>query len=247
MPAFIDTHIHIYDSYNIPLLLQSFRDNVIRAKTSVGVMILTERYGVNYFEKLRNKEGLPDNVEVIPSDETSYILRAQKQPDIIVMAGRQIACKERIEVLALGTSTQISDGISIHDAIDSINAISATPVLAWGVGKWLFNRANIIKSIISDYNAQALLIGDSALRPTFWNTPSLMQKAINSGFTVIAGSDPLPSSDQALRAGQYGELFSGFFDLNQPLTQQVLNALKSKQTSHFGRRSNVIEFLKNLH
>lgn len=245
MAILIDTHIHIYDSYATEILFQAFRDNTIRAKANMGAMILVEREGVDYFSKLKADEGIPPNSKIIESDATSFIIRTPSLPDIIIVAGRQIACKEKIEVLAYGTQLPIPDGTPIRETINQILAAGAKPVLAWGVGKWLFKREKIVKSLLNEYTPEQLMIGDSALRPTIWAEPLLMRSARKNGFTILAGSDPLPPSDQALRAGQYAERYDKNIDTSKPITQQLLDILCNKQTNVFGRRSNLKEFLRN--
>ena len=89
------------------------------------------------------------------------------------------------------------------------------------------------------------MIGDSALRPTFWAEPIVMRSARKRGFTILAGSDTLPPSDQALRAGQYAERYGKNIDTTQPITDQILAILCNKQTVKFGRRSTLKEFLNN--
>lgn len=245
MAILIDTHIHIYDSYATEILFQAFRDNTIRAKANMGAMILVEREGVNYFAKLKAGEGIPPNSSIIESDETSYIIHTPSLPDIIIIAGRQIACKEKIEILAYGTQIDIPDGTPIRDTIDQILTVGGKPVLAWGVGKWLFKREKIVKDLLKEYSPEQLLIGDSALRPTIWAEPLIMKGARKNGFTVLAGSDPLPPSDQALRAGQYAERYDKNIDTTMPITPQIIKLLSEKETTVFGRRSNLKEFINN--
>lgn len=245
MAILIDTHIHIYDNYATDILFQAFRDNVIRSKSNMGAMLLVEREGVNYFSKLKNGECLPANSTVIESDPHSFIIKTPSLPDIIVIAGRQIACKEKVEVLAYGTQVSIPDGTPIRDAINQIIAANGKPILAWGVGKWLFKREKLVKDLLKEHSPEQLLIGDSALRPTFWAEPIVMRSARRRGFTILAGSDTLPPSDQALRAGQYAERYDKNIDTAQPITDQILSILCNKQTVKFGRRSTLKEFLNN--
>lgn len=245
MAILIDTHIHIHDSYATEILFQAFRDNTIRAKANMGAMILVEQEGVDYFSKLKASEGLPPNSTIIESDDTSFIIRTPSLPDIVILAGRQIKCKEDIEILAYGTQVAIPDGTPIREAINNILAAGAKPVIAWGVGKWLFKRKKLVKTLLEEFSPEQLLIGDSALRPTFWGEPSIIRVARKNGFTILAGSDTLAPSDQALRAGQYAERFDKNIDTTKPVTQQLLDILCNKQTKVFGRRSNLKEFIRN--
>jgi hypothetical protein len=245
MAILIDTHIHIYDSYKTEILFNAFRDNTIRAKANIGAMMLVEREGVDYFSKLKSGEGTPANSSIIESDSTSFIIRTPSLPDIIVIAGKQIVCKEKVEILAYGTHIEIPDGTPIRETINRVIEAGGKPVIAWGVGKWLFKREKLVKALLKEYSPKQLLIGDSALRPTIWTEPLIMRSARKNGFTVLAGSDTLPPSDQALRAGQYAERYDKNIDLSQPITPQLLQILCEKETMVFGRRSTLKEFLNN--
>lgn len=245
MPILIDTHIHIYESYTPEILFQAFRDNTIRAKSNVGAMVLVEQEGSNFFSKLKSGEGLPPNSSIIESDSTSFIIHTPSLPNIIIVAGRQITTKEKIEVLAFGTQVGIPDGTPIRDTINQILAAEGVPVIAWGASQWLFKRRKLINQLLKEYTPNQLIIGDSALRPTFWREPCIMRNARKNGFTILAGSDLLSTSDQALRAGQYAERYDKNIDLTQPITPQLTKLLCEKQTTVFGRRSTLKEFLRN--
>ena len=67
---------------------------------------------------------------------------------VLVIAGRQIVSAERIEVLALGTRTQIPDGQPLAATIDAVRADGALAVLPWGFGKWWGARGRMVDAYL---------------------------------------------------------------------------------------------------
>lgn len=247
MPILIDTHVHIYPSYDAGAMLTIFRKRIADAGASCGAMMLAERNGVDFFEKWSLGEGLPEDEKVRRSDDASIVLQKADAPDVIVVAGRQIACAERIEVLALATRAQFADGIPIRRAIAEAEAARAVPVLAWGVGKWMFKRAGIARSVIDGVQGDQLLLGDSSLRPVFWPEPAAMAYAKTFGIRTVAGSDPLPPKREETRVGQYAELAeSPGIEFDLPLTEQISLILRSGFLKRTGRRAGLAEFITRM-
>lgn len=247
MPILIDSHVHIYPHYDASALLDVFHRRTRTAGASCGIMMLAEREGTEVFSSWANGNTLPEGYTVTQSDATSIILRKMERPTIVVVAGRQIACAERIEILALATKTTFHDGTPAKAAVAEVIAAGAIPVLAWGVGKWLFKRAEVVESLLQSYDGDQLLIGDPSLRPVFWPTPHLMAKAAACGHRVLAGSDPLPPKSEATRVGQYAELApDAFLDLSAPLTPQIVSILTTHPLTRIGRRAGLIEFLRRM-
>jgi len=106
-------------------------------------------------------------------------------------------------------------------AKDVINAVSDTggvPVLSWAPGKWLFKRKYIVRELIDCFSPSQMLIGDTTLRPALWMEPSLMRRAAEKGFSVLAGSDPLPFIGEEKYLGIYGSIINGPFDIDKPIS-----------------------------
>ncbi len=247
MPILIDSHVHIYPHYDTRALLDAFHRRTREAGASIGVMMLAEREGTDVFSSWASGEKLPEGYSLAKSDNTSIILSKADRPNIVVVAGRQIACAERIEILALATRACFHDGMLIKNAVDEVIAAGAIPVLAWGVGKWLLKRADIVASLLDSFEPEQLLIGDPSLRPVFWPTPHLMAKAAADGHRVIAGSDPLPPKSEATRVGQYADLApDAFLDISAPLTPQLVSILTTHSLTRIGRRAGLIEFLRRM-
>ena len=219
MKIFIDSHVHIYPHYDIALMRGAFAARTKAHGADLGVMMVAQRSGA----------------------------AAPHPPGDGIVYGRQIACAERIEILALGTGAPFEDGIPARDAIRLAQDAGALPVLAWGVGKWMFAREKTVENLLASFKPAELLIGDSSLRPVFWPEPRLMKQARESGFRVIHGSDPLPPKSEQTRAGQYGDLAddSGF-DPSAPVVPQILRILRESPIRTVGRRAGPLQFARRM-
>ena len=163
-----------------------------------------------------------------------------------VVAGRQIACAERVEILALGTRATFRDGLPASDAVAAALDAGALPVLAWGVGKWLGARARLVESLLRRWPAEDLALGDTSLRPVFWPTPGPMAQAPTLGRRVLHGSDPLPPAFEESRAGQYGDLADDVLPPDRPLAAKLLSVLRDDDLRPAGRRAGPFQFLRRM-
>lgn len=246
MSTLLDAHVHIYPQYNPDTLLTAFRTRVTRTGASCGVIMLAEREGTDVFAAWAKGEKIPADTTVSQSDASTFVLHKPGQPDVIVVSGRQIACAERVEILALATRATFHDGMNAEDSVSAALSAGAIPVLAWGVGKWLFKRASVVEALLAKFADDKLVVGDSSLRPVFWPTPAPMSRAESLGHRVLAGSDPLPPRHEETRAGQYADLADADLDLTAPLTPQIVSLLKGGKLKHVGHRAGLFEFLRRM-
>lgn len=246
MPLFIDSHVHVYPSYRADRMLAAFRKAVRRHGAETGVMMLVEREGTDVFAEWAEGRGLPAGVAVSRREEAAFLLRTPGEPDVAVVSGRQIACSERVEILALGTRATFRDGMAADDAVAAARDADALPVLAWGVGKWLFSRAKVVDSLLRHWPAEELAVGDTSLRPVFWPTPGPMAQAPTLGRRVLHGSDPLPPAFEETRAGQWGDLAEAALSEDLPLRSRILSVLRDDDLRPVGRRSGPLQFLRRM-
>ena len=246
MSILIDSHVHFYPRYDAPAALGAFAARVRAAGADCGVMMLAEREGADQFA--RWADGAPPaGWSAVVADATAIVLRQPGQPGIVAVSGRQIACAERVEILALATRAAFRDGIPAREAVAESLAAGALPVLAWGVGKWLFSRARSVSDLLDAFPGAALPIADPSLRPVFWPTPRLMARAVAEGRRVLAGSDPLPPAGEATRIGQYADLAeTAALDFAAPPTPQIVALLRAAPLRHVGRRAGALEFLRRM-
>lgn len=164
---------------------------------------------------------------------------------ITILPARQIAAKERIEILGFFGETPVPDGLPLVETIKRVRDASMTPAIAWGLGKWLGNRGKIVSDVIESAT-EPILVADSALRPTFWCEP-LYKVAKTKGIRFLYGSDPLPKNGDEIQAGRYAMTVDAELDTSAP-APSLLAALKDSNVaiSPVGRRYGLIETIKHM-
>lgn len=201
---FLDAHVHCYPEYDLDLLFDSFIGNAHRlapSESSFGMIVLLRDFQPS-LESLFPSERLHQWKITPPSSENFAATASNGSFSIALYPARQIAARERIELLALFGETCIPDGLSLLETTRQIRTANLTPVIAWGKGKWLFKRAGIVRKWLTSEstNSPAPFVGDSGLRPRFWLEP-LFWYASYLGLKILRGSDPLPKPNQEQRAG----------------------------------------------
>ena len=222
MKIVADTHVHIYPCYDIEHFSTIFERNLKSVGTGQTIRLgfMTERYDCSFFDDV--KDGKMDlsmscgDIKMGP-DESSLIRDNGSGEKCILLPGRQVVAKERIEILALATTAKIPDGMLAIDTVTMILDNGGVPVVAWAPGKWFGARGEVVKNLLDSFDPTKLLIGDSSMRPTIWAEPFIMRDARKRGFRIIAGSDPLPFAGEEKIAGTYCSVFDAQFDIAYPL------------------------------
>jgi hypothetical protein len=249
MPLLADTHVHLYPVHDADRLLGGALDRLrgqYRGEAAC-VVALTERHDCRAFRDLRDGRLKPASFTVTPAGPHALTLRRADGRALHIIAGRQVAARERLEILALGVDAEIPDGEPIRDTIRRTRDAGALPVLAWAPGKWLFKRGKIVAALLDESAPGTLLIGDTALRPTLWVTPELMSYASLKGLKVIAGSDPLPAAGEEHVAGTHASFFEAAFDEADPAGsfRRILLDPKARPLT-VGRRGSVMAVWSRL-
>ncbi len=246
-----DTHLHLYPHYDFEQALQGC---VLRlaglAPDATCVGFLAERSGCSVFSSLMQKEcnGIVGDVSVAPTtDGHCLVVHGFNTPPLYLCPGRQIVTEERIEVLCLTVDAEIPDGLPAELAVQRIREVGGVPVLTWAVGKWLFRRARVVRDLLARFGPDELLVGDSAMRPTFWATPLPMRFARRHGYRVLAGSDPLAAAGEEQVMGSYASLMHAEFDpkcVRASLRSALLHPEGEIQS--VGVRSGLVTFIRRM-
>ncbi len=206
---FLDAHIHCYKEYDLDLLFDTFSKKAEKfaPPSADKAMVLLLRSFQPSLKVLFSEHAIKEWRIEFPESTGKCAYAVKGEEKIAIFPARQVAAKERIELLGFFGEEEISDGKPIFETACELRAKGFDPVIAWGKGKWLFKRAAIIKSLIK---AEAKkeprpFIGDSALRPLFWIEP-LYKMARRYGLSFTYGSDPLPGAGNETKAGNYGML-----------------------------------------
>jgi hypothetical protein len=151
-----------------------------------------------------------------------------------LIPGRQVATRERLELLGLGVDAPLPDGELLQDAWQRIRDELGLPVAPWSPGKWTGRRGRLLRELIEHAEPGALGVGDSLMRPSGWPEPALFRLARRRGLPVLAGSDPLPLAGEERFAGRYGTAFEAGDNLDAALRR--LRFLKPGQARAVGAR-----------
>ncbi len=238
-----DTHIHIYENYNIEQFISNGLANAgkFSSEEAVKLLCLTEAKENRFFKKFSDGETCGSYSFSKTEEDFSLKIIKDNKTEGYLLNGRQIVTSEGIEVLALATSEIIEDGKPASEVIDSLISKGAVVVLGWGVGKWLFGRGNLVNQLIDKYSASQIIIGDNSARPPFWGTPVQFLKGGEKGIKIVAGSDPLPFSEEINKPGTYNIVGTTEFNENTP-GSSLNNLITSGDYKICGKRDSIAEF-----
>jgi hypothetical protein len=254
---FVDAHVHLHPCFDVPSFLNHAAQNVRLAAAQwgirsgeIGCLMLTESREVDRFENLRRRNAADlGDWELRTTAEACSLIAdrhaaAGGTDRLILIAGRQIATAERLEVLALATREQFPDGISIRDTIGRVLDCGAVCVLPWGFGKWTGRRGRLIEDLIQSDLADQVFLGDNAGRLIYSLRPRHFKMAKAKGVILLPGTDPFPWRRDVSKPGAYGFVLRGDVDLNAPARQlkNFLSQLDS-QPPTYGKRSGLFSFL----
>ena len=247
----LDGHVHIYPFYDLNKAVQAGIGHLTAAYRKGGesgavipIWLLSERSDCRFFEK--TAESLQSGEFVIEKtgEEESLAVKRNGDTVLYIVAGRQLVSSDSLEVISIASTCFLEDRkADTAGVIDYVNEHGGVPVLNWAPGKWFFKRGEIVDSLLEKYDPEKLLFGDTSLRTRLWRTPALMKKAIDSGYKVIAGSDPLPLKDEEEQIGRYGFTMSGEFDTSLPAAS-IRNMLRDSavQIDRIGERNRMVSF-----
>lgn len=249
----VDSHVHLHDCFGAPAFLEMAAANFAAAaralgleSTPAGCLMLTESQGVDHFASLALGTASTGAWRVSATDEpVSLIAEKADVAPIVLIAGRQIVCREGLEVLGLGTRAAFTDGEPMREVLQRVVAEQALAVLPWGVGKWHGARGRLVADLIAA-SPVPLYVGDNGGRLSLAPAPKLFAAARRAGIQVLPGSDPLPFEAQLAKVAGYGFVADVALDQHHPFA-----ALRSTIDRHdgalrpFGRLETVAGFIRS--
>jgi hypothetical protein len=210
--ALVDGHVHLHDCFEVPRFLDGAGGNFAAAAAGLGMttaptgcLMLVESSGVDNFARLADGTASTVPWRVEPTREPlSLVAYKHGGSPIVVIAGRQIVCREGLEVLALGTRATFADGRTLRDTLGLVAAEGAIPVVPWGVGKWHGARGRLVAGLLRKSPVPRLYLGDNGGRLGLAPRPKLLARAAPRRMCVLPGSDPLPFASQLAKVAGYG-------------------------------------------
>lgn len=217
--AIVDAHVHLHTCYRADELLDNAVRNLSSARpqdaTSCALYLLMAECqqddGFGQLRRLalqedalgRNAIGLQE-WSVSPTAEAGSLLATRADRSLFLVAGRQVACKEGLEVLVLGTTERFEDGRPIRELLRETEALRVPRVIPWGPGKWLFGRGRLLAQLLQEFRKPTLFLGDEGGRPGFWGYPAHFALGARLGVRDLPGTDPLPFSHDVSKVGRMG-------------------------------------------
>jgi len=240
----VDAHAHLYRCHDVDRFLACARRNLSRLgdrhlpHAQAHVLCLTERSMDTAFADLAAGRQAPRGWRLMPCAEISAVrLRAEDSFELILMAGRQVVTRERVEVLGLAIAAAVPDGLPLGETLHSIREQEGVPVLPWSPGKWLGQRGRLLRTLVQEATPGDFLLGDTALRPRPSVLPQLFTLARERGIALLAGSDPLPLPGDERHVARYANLLDAPFSAELPVAS-LRSALSGPKpcTTVCGRR-----------
>lgn len=225
MLLLLDAHVHFYDCFDPGLFLDSAHANFARtarrlgnAENFLGVLLLSEGSRENWFSKLMESCGpdadasaasIGDWAIETTSESMSLVANHADAARLVIVAGRQVATADRLEVLALCTDRSFGDGQPTDETLRQVGDAGAVAVVPWGAGKWLGHRGTILRDLMERSDGGRFFLGDNSARPVFWRNPEHFEIARQLGIRILPGTDPLPFRSESRRPGSFGFAMRG--------------------------------------
>ncbi|MCA1809521.1 MAG: hypothetical protein LC725_08750 [Lentisphaerae bacterium] len=170
-------------------------------------------------------------------------MRRSGRPAVFLVLGRQLVAAERIEVLGLACTAELSDGLPARDLLHGVRQAGGVPVLPWAPGKWLGARGRLVAELVAAGQPGPLLVGDTTLRPAGWPSPGLARACL----PCVPGSDPLPLPGEERWLGAYGFCYRAEFDAGCPVTElRRILSQPSPLLEPVGRRGSLAVTIQRL-
>jgi len=253
--AVVDSHVHIHDCFDLSSFFNAAYNNFQAAGRDMqlnrfrGVLLLTESEGVTWFQKLWNASALTQAIEwrVHQTQEScSLVVSHPLQRELIIIAGRQIVTREKLEVLALGTDETFPDGRPVRDVLQDVHASNAITVLPWGFGKWIGRRGAIMNDLIASAASPPFYLGDNCGRLALAPIPKHFRLGRQRNIRILPGSNPLPFASEFWRPGSFGFVLYGPISRATPAAD-LKRCLFDQNTdiTRYGKLENPVRFMRN--
>jgi len=262
--AVVDAHVHIHACYELEELLDNAHMNLSSAAPPSGAvryapggealfLLMTECASDDYFGALYEASRTGASAgpglrrwSMLPTEEEISLRAASGPRHLFIVAGRQVACREGLEVLVLGTRCRFQDGLAIREVLAETEALGVPRVIPWGPGKWLFRRGRLLKELVREFRSPTLFLGDEGGRPVFWGYPAHFGEAARLGVRDLPGTDPLPFPHDVNKVGRMGFRLELDLDPARPAAS-LMSALTSHGTplERFAVLESPLRFVRN--
>jgi len=253
----VDTHVHVHACFDVARVFDAAAANFAAAAHALAserfdaVLCLVASRGERFFDGVRTGRtgrvwrGTRGFWEAEHGCEPETLVVRCGGTGLTLIAGRQLVTRERLEVLALGTTAPLPDGEPIETTLAAVRDAGAAAVLPWGVGKWLGARGAVIRRVLADPTWQHVFLGDNGNRLELGPDPAPFAAARRAGRAVLPGSDPLPLPGEEARVGAYGFAVDAALDPLRPAAALLALLESGSVFTAFGRREPLARFVGN--
>jgi hypothetical protein len=253
----VDGHVHVHGCFDVARVFDAAADNFAAAARALAagdhdaVLCLAEMRGERFFDGLRTRRtgrvwrGRHGFWEAEDAAEAETLVVRRGGTRLSVVAGRQLVTRERLEVLALGTTAPLPEGEPMETTLAAVRDAGAAAVLPWGVGKWLGARGTVVARVLADPKWRHVFLGDNGNRLELGPEPAQFKLARRAGRAVLPGSDPLPLRGEEARIGAYGFAVDVALDPLQPAAALLTLLANGSPYVVFGRREPLTRFVGN--
>jgi hypothetical protein len=181
----------------------------------------------------------------ITGESESLIARCGERR-LFLIGGRQIACQEGLEVLALGTRASFVDKRPIREVLRETAGLGLPHVIPWGAGKWFFGRGRLLSELLATHKSPLFFLGDEGGRPGLWRYPGHFREGAQIGVRDLPGTDPLPFPHEVSKVGRMGFCAEINLNISTPWGS-MMNALRDRyvKLNRFARLEPPLRFLRN--
>ncbi len=258
--AIVDAHVHLHGCYDPDAFFEHAFANLTVAAERFHLLpgrayylLMTECTGDDYFGRLhaaasgeQGRGGWLKQWSISHTDEPECVVARENGRHIYVVAGRQVQCREGLEVLMIGTTRRFQDGQSIRDVLATAASLGIPHVIPWGLGKWFFQRGKLLSELLKEYRKPTLFLGDEGGRPGFWPYPAHFREGAQLGVRDLPGTDPLPFAHDVAKVGRVGLRVPIELDESRPAAS-LLSVLTDGETpfERFASLEPPIQFVRN--
>ncbi len=248
----VDGHVHIYACHEIAQVFDSawrhFQGIAERCRAAdfQGVLIFTESAGDQVFRELAQAQACTVGRWSVSATGEAPSLDLQRDDGarLLVLAGRQLVSREKLELSAYFITETIADGAPLTVLLEQVHHQGGLSVLPWGVGKWFGKRGREVQDRLRR-PASPVLLSDNGGRPWFWPRPRLFRLARQQQIPVLAGSDPLPKASEQQQAGSVGFVLRGALPFESPAEALKQRLLSLRATPRYGKGEKIWGFVRN--
>jgi hypothetical protein len=259
--AVVDAHVHLHACYEPDSFFDHAYFNLASAAGRAAppnaracYLLMTECEADDYFGQLRDaaKAGPPGRGallrrwSLVSTDEAESVVAHDANRRLYIVAGRQVACREGLEVLIIGTTQKFRDGQPIRDVLTMAASLNVPHVIPWGLGKWFFQRGRLLSELLREFRKPTLFLGDEGGRPGFWPYPAHFREGAQLGVRDLPGTDPLPFPHDVVKVGRVGFRVPIDFDDRRPAASLLQTLCDGRtQLDRFASLEPPIKFVRN--